>query len=196
MSYCDNCGLLLPEGAAYCPYCGARVEKKQEISIAGRESLARILQAGVLGAFLSVMISSLSPSGINLYFIPSFLSSLLVIFMSRSKRLDEAVTVSLAVYIFADAVWAGITLGSLYFQDIPLADIYGNWVPNLVDVVMYTVSPITAIIAGYVGVRLNFRTRVAERPPIAHRREEEPGGVIYSLKSKVERKLTSTPHKV
>jgi len=196
VSYCDNCGLLLPGGAAYCPYCGARVERKLEVAMAGRESLVRILQAGVLGAFFSVMISSFSPQNINMYFIPSFLSSLLTIFMSRSKRLDEAVTVSLAVYLFADAILAGIALGSLYIQDVPLADLYGNYVPTLVDVIMYTVSPITAVVAGYIGVRLSARTRAAERPPIAYRREEEPGGVIYSLKREPEESLASTPHKV
>ena len=77
-------------------------------------SIGKIIQAGILGAFLSVMISSLSPPEIQLYFIPSFVSSIAVIFLFRARRLEEAVIVSFSVYLFADAILGGIIFGSLY----------------------------------------------------------------------------------
>jgi len=142
--------------------------------------MLRIIQAGVIGAFLTVMMESLSP-GIDLYFLPAFASSLISVYISRVRRLDEAVGVALAVYLFADAITGGIILGSLYAQRIPLAEIYGDYVPSLVDVLAYAASPVTAVIAGYIGARLAPATRARELPPVAYRREEEPGGVIYIL---------------
>lgn len=196
VSYCDNCGFSLPDGSAYCPHCGVPVKKRTEVAMAPREPIGRILQAGVIGAFLSVMISSLSPPNLDLYFIPSFVSVLITIYLSRSRRLDEALAVALAVYLFAEAILTGLTLGTLYAQDIPLSEVYGEYVPSLVDVVMYTARPITAVVAGYIGVRISPKPSVKERSPLTYRRDEEPGGIIYSLERDSEKPLTSSPHKV
>ena len=188
MSYCDNCGFSLPDGSVYCPQCGAPVKKRIEVAAAPREPLGRILQAGVLGAFLSVMISSLSPQNLDLYFIPSFLSALIIIYLSRSRRLVEAVTIALAVYVFADAIAAGVTLGFLNSQGMSLSEAYGNYVPSLLDVIMYSASPITAVVAGFIGFRLAPKPSVREGSPVTYRREEEPGGIIYSLERDSEKR--------
>lgn len=196
MSHCDNCGFRLPDGAEYCPNCGSPVKKRREIPVPAPAAIARILQAGLIGAFLSVLISSFSPQGLDLYFIPSFLSSLVAIYLSRARRLDEAVTTALTVYLFADGIWSGIALGSLYSQGIPLADAYGSYVPTLMDVIMYTADPVTAVVAGYIGVRLTSRGRARPPPPITYRRREEPGGVIYSVEADQRQRSASSPHKV
>jgi hypothetical protein len=196
MPQCDNCGFRLPEGAEYCPNCGAPVKRRTEVRAPSPAAIGRILQAGVIGAFVSILISSFSPSGLDLYFIPSFVSSLIAIYLSRARRLDEALAIALAVYLFADGIVAGIALGTLYAQDVPLADLYGNYVPTLVDVIMYTANPITAVIAGYIGVRLTSRGQERRPPPITYGRREEPGGVIYSLEANRGEKSPSSPHKV
>jgi len=195
MSYCDGCGFRLPDGAEYCPNCGSSVKKETEVQVPSAAALGRILQAGVIGAFLSIMISSFS-QGVDLYFIPSFLSSLVAIYLSRARRLVEAVAIALAVYLFADGILTGIALGSLYSGGIPLADLYGSYVPTLLDAIMYAADPVTAVVAGYVGVRLTTRGQPRTPSPIAYRRREEPGGVIYSLEGGPEQRSASSTHKV
>jgi len=182
MSYCDKCGFSLPDGAGYCPNCGSPVKKKTEVYVSSGVSIGRILQAGIMGAFISVMISSFSPPNIDLYFIPSFLASLIAIYLARARKLEEAVAIAFTVYIFTDAIIACIFLGTFHFQNVPIAEAYGNYVPTLVDVVMYTINPITAIIAGYIGTKLTAKMQVRGPPPITYRRKEEPGGVIYNIK--------------
>jgi len=196
MSYCDNCGLSLPDAAEYCPNCGSPVKKRVEVPLPSRSAIGRILQAGVMGAFLSILISSFSPQGVDMYFIPSFLSSLIAVYLARARRLDEAVAIALTVYVFADGILTGIALGTLYFQGISLSDVYAGYVPTLVDVIMYTADPVTAIVAGYIGVRLTSRGRMRQPEPITYGRREEPGGVIYSLEADPEERSSASSHKV
>lgn len=196
MAHCDSCGFQLPDGAEYCPNCGSPVRKRTEVRAPSSAAIGRILQAGVLGAFLSLSISFFSPSGLDLYFIPSFFSSLVAIFMFRARRLGEAVTVALAVYLFADGILTGMMLGTVYVEGISLSDVYAGYVPTLVDVIMYTADPVTAVIAGYIGVRLTSRGQVRQPPPITYERRKEPGGVIYSLEPEHGQGSPSSPHNV
>ncbi len=198
MSYCERCGFPLPEGSEFCPSCGTPVKRKAEVAIYPRDNIAKILQSGVTGAFLSLLIYyTLSAYGnISVYFFPSFISSLLVVYFSKTSRLSEAVGISLAVYLFADAMNAGIALGFLSSQGITLAEAYGDYVPTMVDVIMYTANPITAVIAGYLGAKLNSKARVKEPSQIIYERREEPGGVIYCLKRILVGPSSSSAHKV
>ena len=196
MAHCDSCGFQLPDGAEYCPNCGSPVRKRTEVRAPSSAAIGRILQAGVLGAFLSLSISFFSPSGLDLYFIPSFVSSLVAIFMFRARRLAEAVTVALAVYLFADGILTGMMLGTVYVEGISLSDVYAGYVPTLVDVIMYTADPVTAVIAGYIGVRLTSRGQVRQPPPVTYKRRKEPGGVIYSLEPEHGQGSLSSPHNV
>ncbi|MCS7120650.1 MAG: zinc ribbon domain-containing protein [Nitrososphaerota archaeon] len=183
MGYCENCGFPLPEGAEFCPSCGIRIRRKSEAAYSG-ENLARILQSGITGAFLSLLIIYLVSAFTNadLYFLPSFLSSLLIIYFYRVRRFDEAVCISLAIYLFAEGMIAGLNLGYLYSNGIPLAEVYGDYVPTIVDVIMYASNPVTAVIAGYLGARLSFGSQPREATPVTVEGRREPGGVIYSVK--------------
>jgi len=181
MAQCDSCGFPLPDGSEYCPNCGAPVRKEAEVSLLPAAPVAKILQAAALGALLSVMISTLSPSDVQLYFIPSFISSLVSIYLFRSRRLHESVTIALGVYLFADALLGGLIFGSIYMQHIPLAEAYGDYMLTLADVVMYISNPITAVAAGYIGNRLTSKTGIGKPSRYTYRREEERGGVVYSL---------------
>ncbi len=183
MSYCENCRFRLPEDASFCPNCGAPVKRKVGFSVSPMKSVVKSLQMGLLGAFLSAIILSFQPEGINLYFIPSFVASLIVIFLSRTRKFDDALIIAMSVYLFADAIMGGLILGSLYATNTSLAELYGNSVPTLLDVIMYVAHPITAFIAGYIGIRLTSKTRGKEPSPITYSggKEEGPGGIVYGL---------------
>ena len=188
MAYCSNCGFPLPEGAEFCPNCGTRVMKKPVLQQPSA-SIGKVIQAGILGAFLSAMISSLSPLDVQLYFIPSFVSSVLVIFLFRARRLDEAVPIALSVYLFADAILGGIIFGSLYVQNISLSEAYRGYMLTFLDVAMYVFNPVSALIAAYVGNKLissvEVKTEKQEEVEYGFKEEKEPGGIIYSARLKL-----------
>ncbi|RLI11497.1 hypothetical protein DRO35_04945 [Candidatus Bathyarchaeota archaeon] len=179
MKRCDKCGFPLPEDAEYCPNCGAPVRKTVMPTKAPLMSLDKILQAGVLGAFISVMIASLNSFGIQLYFIPSFISSILVIFLFRTKRLEEAVLIAFTVYLFADAILGGMMLGTLYLDNISLSEAYSGYELSFLDVVAYLFNPISAIIAAYIGNKITLGAK-EERIGYEFKEEREEGGIIYS----------------
>jgi len=138
---------------------------------------------------------------LRLYFIPSFLASLIVIYLSKTRRINEAIAIALAVYFFTNTIGVVINYTILYFNnESPLTnpefrEILAE-VPTLLDVIMYAADPLTAIAAAYIGVRLPSKTPVKEGPPVGYRREEEPGGVIYSLEGDQNKLPALTPHNV
>ncbi|MEM1997122.1 MAG: zinc ribbon domain-containing protein [Candidatus Bathyarchaeia archaeon] len=156
MATCSRCGFKLPEGAAFCPNCGAPVERVEEA--APSDSIAGLLRLGLMGSFLSLAISVLA-GPVNLYFVPSFLLALAVIYFSRLNRLKDAVIVAMAIYLFTDAIITGLFLGTIYASNQTLAEYYNGYMPTIIDVLMYTISPIMAIIAGYVGFKISPRKK-------------------------------------
>ena len=147
--------------------------------------IEKIIQAGVLGALFSVMISSFTPRGIQLYFIPSFISSVLIIFLFRVRRLEDAVAVAFAVYLFADALLGGMTLGYFYIENIPLSEAYRGYSLTLIDVAGCVSNPISALIAAYIGNKLvlNIWRRRREKRRLYYIFEDEESwrGVIYNI---------------
>ena len=178
----------MPSGAEYCPNCGTPVRREPKFQRLPSMSIGKVMQAGILGAFLSVMISSLSSPEVQLYFIPSFVSSVIVIFLFRARRLEEAVITSFSVYLFADAILSGIVLGTLYAENIPLSEAYTGYMITLLDVVMYVFNPISALIAAYLGNKLMIsmggKTEEQERADYTLKEKEEPGGIIYNIRLK------------
>lgn len=55
MPYCRSCGKELPEGATYCPACGAAVETGSELLLAswGERFIAWLIDMIILGVLLS-----------------------------------------------------------------------------------------------------------------------------------------------
>ncbi len=155
MPNCSRCGFKLPEGALFCPNCGAPVRRAEERQVAPSESMARPITLGLLGSFLSLTISSLlSFADVQLYFVPYFIASLIVIYFSGTRGLKDAAIVSMVTYLFTDAIVAGMILGSLYAANQSLASLYINYVPTLLDVLMYLISPVTSILAAYIGSKI------------------------------------------
>lgn len=169
MATCSKCGFKLPESAVFCPNCGAPVERVRE-EAAPSESIASLLKLGIMGAFLALAILLFAGS-INLYFLPYFISALVVIYFSRVSRLKDAVIIATATYLFGDAFLTGLFLGEVYISNQPLAVYYEDYIPTIVDVLMYSITPIMAIVAGYIGFKISPKGRAEETYPKGFRTE-------------------------
>jgi len=170
MPYCRSCGVQLPEDATVCPNCGRPVEVKAQFTPDIRKTALRYLVIGLIGAFLSVAISFFS--SVDLYFIPSFVASIFIIYTYRINELKESLIATFAVYVFADGILGTLVLGQYYILNETIIFMPGFW-----DVVLYPFNPISAFIAAYIGVRISPKRK--EEPVLVPRRGEEgPGGVV------------------
>lgn len=181
MAGCSKCGFELPEDAIFCPNCGAPVKKLTE-ERKTHESILGIIKLGLLGTFLSLIIVSVISAvaeGVELYFIPTFLSALIVIYTSGTKNLKDAIIVSMIIYLLTNAILSGLLLGTLYVQGEKLASYYSTYyenVPTLADVILYSTSPITAIFAGFVGFKIAPKRREIS---YEHSKWEEFGPTLF-----------------
>ena len=205
MANCEKCGLPLPNSAEYCPNCGATIRRRREIPIPIAAPIIKLLEAGLLGAFLSIMIGSLNSSGINLYFLPSFIGALVSIFLFKTRRLDEAITIALAVYIFSDAIINVINLVSLYFSNMSWIDLAGQMpevynelhqVPTLLDVIIYAIDPISAIAAAFIGLKITPKPHTIEPAPYQYGKRDEQGGIVYFVNNDKRKPSDHFSHKV
>lgn len=175
MPRCPKCGAQLPldENLRFCPNCGSRIRLRPH----GVTAAIRDLSIGIFGAFLSTMIFFLSPPRINLYFLPSFLSTIFVIYVYRINDIKDALIVASSVYLFTNGILGAAILGSCFMEGIPYNT---NWIPQLWEVILYTFEPVSAFIAGYIGVRLS-PAKKEERVlvPTSDEKEERLGGVVY-----------------
>ncbi len=183
----------MPEKAEFCPNCGAVTKKARAAET--KVSVAKYLQVGLFGAFLSVTIQLFS--FVPLYFVPSFLASVIIIYLFKVGKLKDAMITAMTVYLIEEAVTSALVLGPVYLDNIPLADLYGDYVPTLVDVILYVAGPITAIIAGYIGAGLVSGGKKEPAPsPYGRREERGPGGIVYSLKRNTGKASAPSPDKV
>jgi len=121
----------------------------------------RSVMSGVFGFSLAVVINLFSP--IYLYFIPSFLAAILAIAFFRLGELREGLVAAFMTYIFTDGILGTITLAILYFMNEP----YPSFNVDVWIMLSPIVSAVTAVIAGFIGVRLAQRRKPApELPPI------------------------------
>jgi hypothetical protein len=187
MANCEKCGVMLPNGAEYCPNCGSPVKKTLQAAVPAIANVSKLIQAGLTGAAISVLVQIFIPSS-QLYFFPSFAGAIIAIYIFQARRLDEAMIISLSAYLFADAILVGIIFGSIYIEtgNILLSDIYSGQVLTLFDIVMYVANPVTALIAGYIGNRLISRPTASQTSPYAYQARDERGGIVFSTDVKEE----------
>lgn len=180
MVKCSNCGFDLPEDAFFCPNCGTPVRRIVEIQKAP-ENIWRSVRLSLIGTFLSIIISSIiavAAEGFDPYFIPTFISALIIIYMSGTKSLRDALIISTLIYLVTEAILSGIFLGTLYTQGIKLSAYYSMYygdAPTLTDVILYSISPITAVLAGFIGYKISLRREVSYE-----RLREEPSPTLFS----------------
>lgn len=175
MPYCRDCGTEMPEEARFCPSCGATVEVKTPATPEVAEMMFRYVVVGLLGAFLSVMITVFI-GNVNLFFIPSFVASVIVIFMYRISELKDSLIASLTIYLFAEGILLTLELGFIYASGTPYKI---ELLPEIWEIGLYSFTPISAILAAYVGMKIGPKKK--EKVLISPRRREGPGGVIYSV---------------
>ncbi len=173
MPYCRNCGVQLSENATLCPNCGEPVEVKTQFTPDIKKTALRCLVIGLVGSVLSMAINLFS--GIDLYFIPSFVSSIFIIYTYRVNDFRESLIATFAVYLFTDGILGTLVLGQYYILNETYIFIPGFW-----DVALYPFNPISALIAAYVGVKISPKGR-GKPVSVPRRREEGPGGVVYNL---------------
>ncbi len=202
---CERCGLPLPVGAEYCPNCGVPIRKKPEVSIPLAAPVAKLIEAGLLGASLAIMVSFFVPEGIDVYFLPSFLGALGAILLFRARRLDEALIIAFGVYLFTDAIITVLNLSSLFLSNMSWIDLANeipslydelNNPPSLTNIIMYVASPISAVVAAYLGYKLMPKPRLQEATPYSYRRKEEQGGIVYSINNEKQKPSAKITHKV
>ena len=121
----------------------------------------RSIRAGFTGVSLALMINLFSP--VYLVFVPSFVASILAIYLFRVGTVKDGLVTSFLTYIFNDGVLGTLSLATLYLENQPY-----TLNVDILTVFSPIVSSITALIAAYVGVRLVKRTKPTheELPPI------------------------------
>jgi len=118
----------------------------------------RCIRAGIYGALISLLCGLFFS---DLYFIPSFLATILVIYVSRLLTLREGLVTSLMTYFFSDGFLTTIAAAIYFGTNEPYVLTIDIWV-----VILPLVSTFSAIIAAYVGVRLAQKVKpVQELPP-------------------------------
>ena len=119
----------------------------------------RSIESGILGFSLAVGINLFLP--VYLYFIPSFLAAILAIYVFRLGELRDGLVAAFMTYIFGDGILSTITLATFYFANEP----YPSFTVDVWIMLSPIVSAVTAVIAGFIGVRLAQRRKPAPELP-------------------------------
>jgi uncharacterized membrane protein len=117
------------------------------------------IKAGVYGFLLAVVINLFSP--IYLDFIPSFLVAILAIYIFRLGALKDGLVAAFMTYIFTDGILGTIVLATSYFANEP----YPSFNVDIWIMLSPVVQAVTAVIAGYIGVRLAQKRKPARELP-------------------------------
>jgi len=113
----------------------------------------RSIQAGVSGALIAITVNLFWPL-LYFYFIPSFLAALFAIYLFRLETLKDGLIASFMTYIFNDGILGSIASAIVYVSNEPYTLTVDVWM-----VLSPTVTSISALIAGYIGVRLVQRMK-------------------------------------
>jgi uncharacterized membrane protein len=119
------------------------------------------IKAGVYGFLLAVVINLFSP--IYLDFVPSFLVAVLVIYIFRLGALKDGLVAAFMTYIFTDGILGTIVLATSYFANEP----YPSFNIDVWIMLSPVVQAVTAVIAGYIGVRLAQKRKPAQELPLS-----------------------------
>jgi hypothetical protein len=113
------------------------------------------IKAGISGFLLAVVINLFSP--VYFDFVPSFLAAILVIYIFRLGTLKDGLVAAFMTYIFTDGILGTIDLATLYFTN----ENYPSFNIDIWTMLSPIASAVTAVIAGYIGVRLAQKKKTA-----------------------------------
>ena len=124
------------------------------------------IRAGISGFILAIIITLLLASLLTLSdilsFIPSFVAAIFAIYISRLETLKDGLVAAFMTYIFNDGILGTISLATFYAANEP----YPLLNVDIMTVLYPVVSAVTALIAGYVGVRLVQRMKPTRESPM------------------------------
>ena len=125
------------------------------------------IRAGISGFILAIVINLLLASSFTLptilSFVPSFVAAIFAIYISRLETLKDSLVGAFMTYIFNDGILGTISLATFYAVNEP----YPSLNVDIMTVLYPIVSAVTALIAGYVGVRLVQRRKPTRELPMA-----------------------------
>jgi len=130
--------------------------RADEVNAYEVQNMDSSIKAGISGFLLAIVINVLSPVYLDL--IPSFLAAIVAIYVFRLGTLKDGLVAAFMTYIFTDGILGTITLAALYFTNEP----YPSFDIDPWTMLSPAVSAVTAVIAGYVGVRL---AKIGKPPP-------------------------------
>ena len=123
------------------------------------------IKAGVYGFMLAIIINLLLASLLTLpdilSFIPSFVAAIFTIYISRLETLKDGLVAAFMTYIFSDGILGTIVLATSYFANEP----YPSFNIDVWIMLSPVVQAVTAVIAGYIGVRLAQKRKPAQELP-------------------------------
>jgi hypothetical protein len=117
----------------------------------------RSITAGISGFLVAIIINLFSP--VNLYFLPSFVAAILVIYFFKLQTLKEGLVAAFMTYIFNDGILGTIYLAILYFTNEP----YPSFNVDPWIMISPLVSAVSVVIAGYIGVLLVKTRKPAQK---------------------------------
>ena len=114
------------------------------------------IKAGISGFVLAIIINLFSP--VFLYFVPSLLAAILVVYVLRLGTFKDGLVAAFMTYIFNDGILSTISLATFYAENKP----YPAFSVDVWTMFSPVVEAVTAVIAAYVGVWL---TKLRKPPP-------------------------------
>jgi len=109
---------------------------------------------------------------VSFAFVPSFAVVILVIYVFGLASVKEGLLVAFMTYVFSDGITGTIILTDLYLSGKPYAFDIDPYI-----LVLQLIYPLTAAIAGYVGVKLVQKLRPPTKetqPPTSFPPPQEP----------------------
>lgn len=123
------------------------------------------IRAGIYGFILAIVVNLFLASFLTLSpllnFIPPFVAAIFTIYISRLETLRDGLVAAFMTYIFNEGILGTISLAMFYVTNEP----YPSFDIDIWTVLSPIVTSITALIAGYVGVRLVQKMKRAQELP-------------------------------
>lgn len=118
----------------------------------------RCISAGIYGALISLFINLFSP--VYLYFLPSFLAAIFAVYVARLRTSREGLVTSFMTFIFGDGLSNTLVAATYYLTNEPY-----TLTIDIGVVLSPILSALSAVLAGYVGVRLVSRVKPTQEMP-------------------------------